>query len=319
MSKCLAVSAGEMSDQLALKATGPHPSLPPSPRWGKVSSPLSAVRWLSSERLEQAQQQRTRGELVQDGGRGSGARKGVEAHGRWQVKGETAERVKCWKGNGLHDPLGTIPTAYTHSHTLIFLRGQSMCFYGHRVLLLTRGPLKNTAVSFPGQKFNTLPIESFPWVFTVRGRKRRLPSKLFSLSIVLLQRLCVKIRKALRKGWRKNWKGWGQGAPREKPEGSRRQVHPVSLPFHTASLQPRARPNQQQNEEGRAQSRADKPQVNSGVKDYPQLGTQPARQLLVKQYSSMSRLRSEYEMAPTNGFKLVSLALKSGLPKSIHL
>lgn len=64
---------------------------------------------------------------------------------------------------------------------------------------------------------------------------------------------------------------------------------------------------------------SDKPQVNSGVKAYLQLGTQPARQLLVKQYSSMSRLRSEYEMAPTNGFKLVSLALKSGPSKSIHL
>lgn len=102
-------------------------------------------------------------------------------------------------------------------------------------------------------------------------------------------------------------------------KGSRRRVHAVSLPSHTASVQPRARPNQQQNEDGRAQSRGDKPQVNSGVKDYLQLGTQPARQLLVKQNSSMSRLRSEYEMAPTNGFKLVSLALKSGPSKSIHL
>lgn len=102
-------------------------------------------------------------------------------------------------------------------------------------------------------------------------------------------------------------------------KGSSRQVHPVSLPSHTASLQPRARPNQQHSEEGRAKRRGDKPQVNSGVKDYLQLGTQPARQLLVKGYSSMSRLRSEYVIAPTNGFKLVSLALKSGPPKSIHL
>lgn len=113
---------------------------------------------------------------------------------RWKEK--LLEKVKCWKGNGLHDASQNNPDSlHPQSHTLIFLRGQSMCFYGHRVLPLTRGLLKNTAASFPGQKFNTLPIERFPWVFTIRDRKRRIPSKLFSLSIVLLQRL---------QGWLKN-------------------------------------------------------------------------------------------------------------------
>lgn len=130
----------------------------------------------------------------------------------------TGERRNCWRGLSAEKETACMtlseqsrqPTP-TVTHSLIFLRGQSMRFYGHRVLLLTRGPLKNTAVSFPGQKFNTLPIESFPWVFTVRDRKRRIPSKLFSLSIVLLQRLYVKIRKVLRKGLTQELKRLGAG------------------------------------------------------------------------------------------------------------
>lgn len=216
-----------------------------------------------------------------------GVRKGMEAQGWWQVKGEIAgEGDKCSKKNGLHDPLSTSPWQPTPTVTRssIFLMGWSVCFHSHHHML-TRVPLKNRAVSLLCQRFGTLPTESFLRVFTVRNRKRRLPSKLFPLSIALLQGLWCENQKYPKRRFRQELKSLGVLHVRSQEDSMDLSV---LFPFLLTlpGLQSRAWPNQQQGEKAEQRKEGETTHRVTGGEGLSVAETHLARQLWVKECSN---------------------------------
>lgn len=140
-------------------------------------------------------------------------RKGMEAQGWWQVKGEIAgEGDTCQKKNGLHDPFSTSPRQPTPTVTRSF-----HCFNGLICGLpqspphaaLTRVPLKNRAVSLLCQRFGTLPLKVFSEFLLLETGKGGSLLNSFPFPSPFFKGCGVKIRNTQRKGSGKNWKAWG--------------------------------------------------------------------------------------------------------------